>query len=240
MSAVELRTHRGYPTPLGNFWEVYFEFPERYDRFALSTLHAARLVHSLVDFRDARVLDVGSGTGKNAAEHAKLARSVVGIEPMPKMRAFADDRIRALGLANVEFRDGTAEDLSSFDDDVFDIAISMHGAPFPWDTDDRFVRGSERVVRDGGHIIVVGTTPGWRPLHSRGEEFGSPDTRRAMGRLEQLGFSVRDFVVDMDYGTEQEALDTFGFIYGPAAIDYILDHHTAQQQWGLRIYHRAV
>ena len=237
---MELRTHRGHPTPAGSFWEAYTEFPERYDRFALSTIQAAEIVHDLVDFRSARVLDIASGTGKNAIAHAKLASSVIGIEPMAKMRAFAQARVRALGLTNVEFRDGIAEDLSAFDDDTFDIAVSMHGAPFPWDTEDRFVRGCDRVVREGGHILVVGTTPGWRPLPDLGEPFVNPDVRKAMDRLEQLGFSVRDFVVDMDYGTEREALDTFGFIYGPAAIDYILDHHTALQQWGLRVYLRTV
>lgn len=238
---MELLTHRGYSTPVGSFWETYYEFPERYDRFALSTLQAAEVVHGLVDFRDARVLDVAAGTGKNAIEHAKLARSVIGLEPKPKMRMFANDRIRALGLANVEIRDGIAEDLSALADDAFDIAISIHGAPFPWDTQDRFVHECERVVRAAGHIIVVGTTPDWRPLHAPLEPFGDHEARQAMDhRLVQLGFAAHDFVVDMDYGTEQEALDTFGFIYGPAAIDYILGHHAAVQQWGLRVYIRSV
>ncbi len=47
-------------------------------------------------------------------------------------------------------------------------------------------------------------------------------------------------MVDMDYGTVQEALETFGFIYGPAAIDYILDNQTSHQEWGLRIHIRKV
>lgn len=237
---MEVRTHRGYSTPVGSFWAEYFEFPERYDRFALSTVRAAEIVHGLVDFRDARVLDVASGTGKNAVEHARLAKRVIGLEPKPKMRAFANNRIRSLGLTNIEIRDGIAEDLSAFADDEFDIAISMHGAPFPWDTEDTFVRGCERVVRPGGHVIVVGTTPGWRPLHAPHEDFGNPATRRAMDRLEQLGFFAHDFLVDMDYGTERQALETFGFIHGPSAIDYILDHHTAVQQWGLRVYLRRL
>jgi ubiquinone/menaquinone biosynthesis C-methylase UbiE len=36
-----------------------------------------------------RVLDIASGTGKNALEHAKLARSVIGIEPFETIRSFA-------------------------------------------------------------------------------------------------------------------------------------------------------
>ena len=101
---MEVRTHRGYSTPVGSFWAEYFEFPERYDRFALSTVRAAEIVHGLVDFRDARVLDVASGTGKNAVEHARLAKRVIGLEPKPKMRAFANNRIRSLGLTIKEIQ----------------------------------------------------------------------------------------------------------------------------------------
>jgi len=239
---VQIRSHRGYPTPVGSFWEAYPEHPELYDRFALSTLYAVPIVHELVDFRSARVLDVASGTGKNAIEHAKIARWVIGIEPMPKMRDYAIARAASLGIANVEFRDGIAEDLSAFSDDTFDVVTSMHGAPFPWDTERRFLRESERVVRKGGHIVIVGTTPSWRPQHLRGSDsdFGNTEVLRVMGELERFGFVHRDVVVDMEYGTQQEALETFGFIYGPHAIDYILDRGASRLEWSLRIYTRTV
>jgi len=236
---MELQLHRGYPTPVGSFWHVYTDFPELYDRFALASLEAAKKVHELIDFTGARVLDIASGTGKNALEHAKLARSVIGIEPFETMRGFAIARARALGVTNVEFRDGIAEDLSMFGDDSFDVAVSMYGAPFPWDTDDSFVRGCERVVRSGGHIVVVATAPDWRAAYARSPSvpFGDAEAQQAVDRrMEQLGFSVHDFVVDLDYGTEQEALETFGFIYGPAAIDHILDNKTSHQEWALRAY----
>jgi SAM-dependent methyltransferase len=240
---MELQLHRGYQTPVGSFWHFYTDFPELYDRFALSTIEAAKKVHGLIDFTGARVLDIASGTGKNAFEHARLARSVIGIEPFETMRGFATARARARGVTNVEFRDGIAEDLSKFGEDSFDVAVSMHGAPFPWDTDDSFVRGCERVVRSAGHIVVVGTPPDWRPAYARSPSvpFGNPEVQQAVDRrLEQLGFSVHDFVVDLDFGTEQEALETFGFIYGPAAIDHILDNKTSHQEWALRAYIKRV
>jgi ubiquinone/menaquinone biosynthesis C-methylase UbiE len=240
---MEIRSHRGYRTPVGSFWHIYTDFPELYDRFALSTLEAAKKVHELIDFTGARVLDIASGTGKNAFEHAKLARSVIGIEPFETMRDFATARARRRGVTNVEFRHGIAEDLSMFGEDSFDVAVSMYGAPFPWDTDDSFVRGCERVVRSAGHIVVVGTPPDWRPAYARSPSvpFGNPEAQQAVAhRLEQLGFSVHDFVVDLDYGTEQEALETFGFVYGPAAIDHILDNKTSHQEWALRVYIKRV
>jgi SAM-dependent methyltransferase len=240
---MELQLHRGYRTPVGSFWHFYTDFPDLYDRFALSTLEAAKKVQELIDFTGARVLDIASGTGKNALEHAKLARSVIGIEPFETMRDFAITRARVSGVTNVEFRDGIAEDLSMFGEDSFDVAVSMYGAPFPWDKDDSFVRGCERVVRSGGHIVVVGTPLNWRPAYARSPSvpFGNPEAEQAVDhRLKQLGFSVHDFVVDLDYGTEQEALETFGFIYGPAAIDHLLDNRASHQEWALRAYIKRV
>lgn len=240
---MDLRSHRGHPTPVGSFWHSYTDFPELYDRFALASLEAAKKIHELVDFKGARVLDIASGTGKNALEHAKLARSVIGIEPFETMRDFATARARERGVTNVEFRDGIAEDLSMFEEGSFDVAVSMYGAPFPWDTDDSFVRGCERVVRSGGHIIVVGAQPDWRAAYARScsVPFGNPEAEQSVDqRLKQLGFLVHDFVVDLDYGTEQEALETFGFIYGPAAIDHILDNKASHQEWALRAYIKRV
>jgi ubiquinone/menaquinone biosynthesis C-methylase UbiE len=159
------------------------------------------------------------------------------------MRDFATARARARGVTNIEFREGIAEDLSMFDEDAFDIAVSMYGAPFPWDTDDSFVRGCERVVRSDGHIVVVATTPNWRAAYARSPSvpFGNPEAQQAADqRLKELGFSVHDFVADLDYGTEHEALETFGFIYGPAAIDHILDNKTSHQEWSQRAYIKRV
>jgi hypothetical protein len=44
----------------------------------------------------------------------------------------------------------------------------------------------------------------------------------------------------MDYGSLEEALATWGFIYGEEAIDYLLDRRTSRLTWSLRIWHREV
>jgi hypothetical protein len=98
-------------------------------------------------------------------------------------------------------------------------------------------------VRSGGHIVVVGTPLNWRPAYARScsVPFGNPEAQETIDRrLKQLGFSEHDFVVDLDYGTELEALETFGFVYGPAAIDHILDNKTSRQEWALRAYIKRV
>ena len=243
LSKPELQLHRGYPTPVGSFWHVYTDFPEIYDRFALATL-AAKKVQEFIDFKGARVLDIASGTGRNALEHARLARSVIGIELFQTMRDFAIARARAGGVANVEFRNGIAEDLSMFGEDSFDVAVSMYGAPFPWDTDDSFVRGCERVVRSGGHIVVVGTPPDWRPAYARSLSvpFGNPDAQKTSDRrLEQLGFSVQDFVVIWTTALNKRRLRHSGSSMAlPLILDHILDNKTSHPEWALRAYIKRV
>jgi hypothetical protein len=58
--------------------------------------------------------------------------------------------------------------------------------------------------------------------------------------LEPFGFTSRDAVVTMDYGSRAEALATWGFIYGERAIDYLLEHRTSRLTWSLRIWHQQV
>ncbi len=230
---MELVYHRGYWTPADSFWMHYTDLPDLYDRFTLASVEAAHVIHDMLDFRHKQILDVSSETGKNAFEHARIAGSVIGIEPIGPMLAFARARAKALGVTNVEFREGVAEDLSGFASSSFDIAVSMFGAPFPWDTEHRFLSECERVVRSGGHMVIVSVTPGWHMLHG---PVRLPPERDAGAHLPAMGFVVHDVVVSLDFGTVCEALATWGFIFGPQAIDYILDNNSARQEWSLRIY----
>ena len=58
--------------------------------------------------------------------------------------------------------------------------------------------------------------------------------------LEPYRFTYRDARIVIDYGTVEEALATWGFIYGEKAIDYILDYQVSKFSWSLRIFHRKV
>jgi protein-L-isoaspartate(D-aspartate) O-methyltransferase len=59
---------------------------------------------------DEHILEVGTGSGYQAAILARLARSVVSIERFPKLADQARERLRRLGIDNVEIvvGDGTA------------------------------------------------------------------------------------------------------------------------------------
>ena len=53
-----------------------------------------------------RVLEVGAGSGYAAAILGKIARSVIAIERVPELAQTARERLRALGLQNIEVIEG--------------------------------------------------------------------------------------------------------------------------------------
>lgn len=55
---------------------------------------------------DETVLDVGTGSGYQAAVLAGLCRHVVGVERIPELVAGARQKLQALGLKNVEVHEG--------------------------------------------------------------------------------------------------------------------------------------
>src|SRR5712691_5461821 len=73
-----------------------------------------------------RVLDLGSGAGTDsliAAQMVGPAGHVTGIDMTPEMLAKARIAADAMGMANVEFVAGTAEELP-FPEESFDVVIS--------------------------------------------------------------------------------------------------------------------
>jgi SAM-dependent methyltransferase len=246
-------TYRGYPTIRGNFERFYKEFPDRYHRFALSTDATVEEMQRLFGFDGTRVLDVASGTGRSTFAIAKHAASVVGVEPWTEMRAEAIRRQRLLGVTNVEFVEGSTVDLPAFAPRSFDRAVSVYGAPFYYygsPEEDRrqtelLLARFEALLRPGGVIAFGCTSPGWRRIESQEEGFafetGRLDPNDDFDReLPRLGFAHRDALVEQEFGSLDEALATYGFIYGERAIDYLLDRNTHRIPIALRVYWRRV
>jgi arsenite methyltransferase len=105
------------------------------------------------------VLDLGSGAGKDvfiAAEKAGPDGHVIGVDMTPSMldlaRRHADLFRRRTGLANVEFRQGTIEDLP-VDDASVDLVISNCVINLSPDKP-RVFREVFRVLKPGGTMVV--------------------------------------------------------------------------------------
>ena len=75
-----------------------------------------------------RVLEIGAGSGYQAAVLAHLAHEVVTLERFPKLANRARERLRRLGLINVDVRTGDGfdvpEDLGAFDRIIVTAAMT--------------------------------------------------------------------------------------------------------------------
>lgn len=99
-----------------------------------------------------RVLDLGCGSGDVAIQVAELVGpegAVVGIDRNAEVLAVARQRASAAGLANIEFREGTAEDVS--DPVPIDLAIGRYVLVHQADPA-TFIRAAASHVRPGGTV----------------------------------------------------------------------------------------
>ena len=104
------------------------------------------------------VLDLGCGDGTTAVPAARLGADVLGVDIASYLVEAGNARAQSLGLTNLRFQQGDASDLSEFEDDSFDLVISMFGAMFaprPFDVAKEMVR----VTRPGGRIVMGNWIP---------------------------------------------------------------------------------
>ena len=77
---------------------------------------------------DERVLEIGTGSGYQAAVLARLCREVVSVEAVAELRASAEERLRMLGIENVRVRQAT-DDIGAPDLGPYDAIIVTAAAP---------------------------------------------------------------------------------------------------------------
>lgn len=118
------------------------------------TRHAIELARPS---RQARVLDVATGTGMLALELAPHVAQIDAVDFAPKMLEQLEQRRRALGLENVHVQQADGQALP-FPDQSFDAAFSMFGLMFFPDRDRGFSE-LHRVLRPGGVAVVSSWAP---------------------------------------------------------------------------------
>jgi len=122
-----------------------------------SSFYNAGVIDALLDraavTASSTVLDVGTGTGFVAAGLAPRAAAVIGIDNSAAMLAVAASNLTALGISNVDLRDGEVDALPLPDDSV-DAAVAnmvLHHAVDPG----AMLTEMARVVRPGGMVAVT-------------------------------------------------------------------------------------
>lgn len=149
--------------PTGRAWAEDLDYPPELARVPESAVESFAGVanpFSLGRLRPGeRVLDLGSGAGTDSLVAAQMVGEggrVTGIDMTPEMVGKARAAAAELGVANVEFLEGEAEQLP-FEDASFDVVISNGVIDLIPDKDVVF---SElyRVLTPGGRIQLADVT----------------------------------------------------------------------------------
>ena len=101
------------------------------------------------------VVDIGSGSGLDALIASKLVGPggrVIGIDMTPEMLSKAQEGVKEMGAANVEFRKGLVEDLP-LPDNFADVAISNGVLNLTLNKVDT-LREWARILKPGGRIYI--------------------------------------------------------------------------------------
>jgi len=239
-----------------NRWDIlYRDYPEVYDRFASAEYKNGNITESInkmFRLKNKIVLDVDSGTGLSTIAIAKYAKFVYGVEPEGAIRKIAIEKAREKGAVNVRFLDGRAENMplnaASVDMvtaitsvPVYHSRISERG-----ELARKFLQESTRVVKKGGHIVVVTIPPKWyggelAPVilgKSRKTEDNADEEADMI--LRRLGFAYKDLFLVSSYKSLKEAVETYGFIFGKKAIDYLVSHKKTSIKWKFRMNYMKV
>ncbi|MCW4012159.1 MAG: class I SAM-dependent methyltransferase [Candidatus Bathyarchaeota archaeon] len=234
------------PETIENRWDIlYRDYPEVYDAFA-SVPYEPKMVDILQEkfnFKGKIVADIGSGSGQSTMGIAKYAEHVIGLEPEAAMRAEAEKNTVEAGLKNISYIDGKAEEMPLEDNSV-DMVVALTATMYPpEDVIPVFVKESKRVVRPGGVVVSVDVAPGWYGGELAGviDDPGADDDLQMKHQIfvEENGFRYLDVIQTSYYGTTEKMLETYGFIFGKKAIEYIKEHKLSQVQWKFRAYYMA-
>src|SRR5213595_1292134 len=88
------------------------------------------LVRQLGITKGLRVLDLGCGDGTTAIPAAKLGADVLGVDIARNLVDAGNRRVREQGLSHLKFQEGDATNLSSLQDQAFDLVVSIFGAMY--------------------------------------------------------------------------------------------------------------
>jgi len=105
-----------------------------------------------------KVLDLGCGDGTTAVPLARTGADVTGIDIARNLVEAGNRRAAQMGLKNLRFQEGDAQDLAGVPDASFDLAMSIFGAMFaprPFDV----ARQMVRVTKPGGRIVMGNWIP---------------------------------------------------------------------------------
>lgn len=148
--ADELRSACGDILQAFEDWVIYALDPQIYADRPHNGWDERELT-GLGDFAGLRVVDIGSGTGKQTFALAGLARDVYSVEPVGNLRRYLCREAARRGFANVHVVDGLMEALP-FEDGFADAVVSGH---VYGDRPEAELCEMLRILRPGGLLALV-------------------------------------------------------------------------------------
>jgi SAM-dependent methyltransferase len=228
------------PESIENRWDIlYRDYPEVYEAFSNTPYHPTiyEQLAGIIDLRGKCIADVGAGTGISSLALAQDARQVIGIEREPAMLRQAQLKVRG---ENVIFLGGDALRLPLADDAV-DLVTGITLAIYPPEGYRDFIHEGLRVAK--GPVFYVGIPPGWYggDLYDVIEDLYKGEVDAEVDRifLEEFQFAYQDIFSDQEYGTVENIVNLYGFIFGKKVIAHLKRERTTTIRWKFRVYWRA-
>lgn len=152
------------PLSIENRWDIlYRDYPEIYDKFASVPYKPRKIdiLHEKLNLNRKMIVDIGFGSGLSTIQVARYAEQVIGVEPEKSMRNHALENTTKLGIDNVVYVDGRAEEMP-LDDGVADMVVALTAVMYPpEEVVPLFIKEARRVVKPGGMIVSMDVAPGW-------------------------------------------------------------------------------
>ncbi len=106
----------------------------------------------------------------------------------------------------------------------------------------KFIAESSRVVRSEGMILVVDIAPGWyggELAHIIGDEDADVGAwAKHSAFVDDAGFSCKDLDQIQDYGSLENIVGTYGFIFGKKAIEHLCARNKTKIKWRFRMFYK--
>ncbi len=191
-----------------------------------------------------RVLEIACGPGFVALLFAERVREVVGLDLTEALLERARQRQRELGLQNVQFIQGDAEQLP-FPDGAFTI-VACHKAFHHFPNPQKILEESARVLEQGGRLVLGDTLssddPDKNALHNAIERLRDPSHVKMYG-LNELIALLRDagfLVKEHEIFEDERTLSWWMSVITPppeirAQIRQMLIESIPQDRTGLRV-----
>jgi len=139
-----------YPTYIRNFFRLWAPF---YDLFDILISGIRDKVVDIANAnKDSRILDVATGTGKQAFAFAKRGYTIIGIDLSEDMLRIAHKKNN---YGNVKFEVADAIE-TPFEDNYFDvscISFALHDMPLP--IREKVLEEMVRVTKPTGGVVIV-------------------------------------------------------------------------------------